>query len=97
MENESEELKIIQLLVAPKGLYAVIKKESGYYEAFPIYLFAVFNDGTYDKIILVDGFFEELGNIADCVGCYTKKQMKKKFSANFLILSKTKKGQKNGY
>ena len=98
MEKESEALKIIQLLAAPKGLYAVIKKEAGYYEAFPIYLFAVFNDGTYDKIILVNGCFEELNHIADCCGCYTEKQMKEKFPASFLILpNKKQKGQKNEY
>lgn len=98
MEKESEELKITQLLAAPKGLYAVIKKESGYYEAFTIQLFAVFSDGTYGKIILVDGCFEELDNITDCVGCYTEKQMKEKFPASFLILpNKKQKGQKNEY
>ncbi|MCM1062009.1 MAG: hypothetical protein NC452_17210 [Eubacterium sp.] len=86
MNEEETSLKIIQLLKAPKGIYAVIKNDSGNYEAFPIILFAVFNDGSFDKIILVDGFFEELDNIVNCVGCYTKKQMKEKFPEGFRIM-----------
>lgn len=35
----NDNMRIIQLLEAPKGVFSVIKKESGYYEAYPVFSF----------------------------------------------------------
>lgn len=77
VEKEATGEKITQLLTAPKGLYAVLQNTaSNNYEAYPVVLFALFDDGTFDEIVLIDGHFEEKDLIVGCKGCFTEKQIK---------------------